>query len=107
MKAYGGVDAWIHIFLTSALAGGEWPASRPYSFDWRLGGPQSRSGRGEIKILDPTGTRTPAPRSSQPLVSRYTDCYPGSYIYCTVLAVLVTFTGYTTQLVTLFYCRLC
>jgi hypothetical protein len=28
MKAYGGVDVQIHIFLTSALAGGEWSASR-------------------------------------------------------------------------------
>jgi hypothetical protein len=32
MKAYGGVDVWIHIFLTSALAGGEWPASHPCHF---------------------------------------------------------------------------
>jgi hypothetical protein len=24
LKAYGGVDVWIHNFLTSALAGGEW-----------------------------------------------------------------------------------
>jgi hypothetical protein len=32
MKAYGGVDVWIHIFLTSALAGGEWSASRPCLF---------------------------------------------------------------------------
>jgi hypothetical protein len=32
-----------------------------------LGGPQSQSGRfGEVKILDPTGTRTPTPRSSSP-----------------------------------------
>jgi hypothetical protein len=29
MKAYGGVDVQIHIFVTSALAGGEWSASRP------------------------------------------------------------------------------
>jgi hypothetical protein len=29
MKAYGGVDVQIHIFLTSALVGGEWSASRP------------------------------------------------------------------------------
>jgi hypothetical protein len=28
MKAYGGVDVEIHIFLTSALVGGEWSASR-------------------------------------------------------------------------------
>jgi hypothetical protein len=27
MKAYGGVDVQIHIFLTSALVGGEWSAS--------------------------------------------------------------------------------
>jgi hypothetical protein len=29
MKAYGRVDVQIHIFLTSALVGGEWSASRP------------------------------------------------------------------------------
>jgi hypothetical protein len=72
-----GVDVQIHIFLTSALAGGEWSASRTgrftpggksprYPLD-RLGGPQSRSARrGEEKILDPTGTRTVTPRSSSP-----------------------------------------
>jgi hypothetical protein len=30
MKAYGGVDVWMHIFLISA--GGEWSASRPCRF---------------------------------------------------------------------------
>jgi hypothetical protein len=30
MKAYGGVDVWIHIFLTSALAGGEWQGTREF-----------------------------------------------------------------------------
>jgi hypothetical protein len=29
MKAYGGVDVQIHAFLTLALVGGEWSASRP------------------------------------------------------------------------------
>jgi hypothetical protein len=29
MNAYGGVDVYIHIILTSALAGGEWSASHP------------------------------------------------------------------------------
>jgi hypothetical protein len=29
MKKYGRVDVWIHVFLTSALVGGEWSASRP------------------------------------------------------------------------------
>jgi hypothetical protein len=38
-----------------------------YTLDRRLGGPQNRSGRrGEQTILDPTGTRTPTPRSSSP-----------------------------------------
>jgi hypothetical protein len=32
MKAYAGVDVWIHIFLTSALAGGEWSVSRTCRF---------------------------------------------------------------------------
>jgi hypothetical protein len=31
-----------------------------------LSGPQSRSGRDEVKILNPTGTRIPIPRSSSP-----------------------------------------
>jgi hypothetical protein len=31
MKVYGEVAVYIHIFLTLALAGGEWSASRPYS----------------------------------------------------------------------------
>jgi hypothetical protein len=32
MKAYGGVNIQIHIFLTSALAGGEWSVSLPCHF---------------------------------------------------------------------------
>jgi hypothetical protein len=32
MKAYEGVDVYVHIFFTSALAGGEWSASRPGRF---------------------------------------------------------------------------
>jgi hypothetical protein len=41
--------------------------SPQYPLDRRLGGPQNRSGRfGEVKILTPTGTRTPTPRSSSP-----------------------------------------
>jgi hypothetical protein len=67
MKAYGGVDVWIHIFLTSALAEGECSASRPEDMDMSLGGPQSRSGRfEEEKIIYPTGTRTPIPQASSP-----------------------------------------
>jgi hypothetical protein len=29
MKACGGLDVYIHIFMTSSLAGGEWSSSRP------------------------------------------------------------------------------
>jgi hypothetical protein len=32
MIAYGGVDVQINIFMTLALAGGEWSASRPGRF---------------------------------------------------------------------------
>jgi hypothetical protein len=32
MKSYGGVDVQTLVFLTSALYGGEWSASRPGSF---------------------------------------------------------------------------
>jgi hypothetical protein len=81
MKACVGVDVYIHILLISALAGGEggeWSASRPDRLTPRervprthwIGGcvdPQSRSGRrGERKILDRPGTRTPIPLSSSP-----------------------------------------
>jgi hypothetical protein len=63
-----GVDVYVHIFF-SVLVGGEWSASRScrftpgerarYLLDMRLGGPQSRSGRGgEEKIIVPTGTPT-------------------------------------------------
>jgi hypothetical protein len=32
MKVYGGVDIYIHIFLTSVLDGGEWSSSRRCRF---------------------------------------------------------------------------
>jgi hypothetical protein len=68
----------------SALVGDRLSASRPCRFtpggrkplNRSLGGPQRLSGQyGEVKILDPTGTRTPAsqfPRAA----SRFTDCKP-------------------------------
>jgi hypothetical protein len=32
MNTYGGMDVYIHVFLTSALVEGEWSASRPCRF---------------------------------------------------------------------------
>jgi hypothetical protein len=63
------VDVYIHVFLTSALVGDEWSASRLCRFTpgeralgTLIGGwvdPQILSGRhGEVKILEPTRTRT-------------------------------------------------
>jgi hypothetical protein len=70
-------------FLTSALVGGEWSASRPcrvtlfprkrapwYSLDRRLSGSQSQSGRYGESLL---GLEL-RPHSRQALASRYTEC---------------------------------
>jgi hypothetical protein len=44
-----------------------------YPLDRRLGGSHGRFGQyGEVKILDPTGTRFPAPLQS--VAIRYADC---------------------------------
>jgi hypothetical protein len=64
----------MHVFLTSALVGGEWSASRPCRFTLRERYPDiqwigARFGRrGKEQILDPTGTRSPARTQS------YTEC---------------------------------
>ena len=80
MKAYREVEVKVDSFLTLALDGGDWLASRRDHFstgkeflcllDRRLCGPQSRSGRfGELKNLLPlTGIRTPR-RPARSLVS--------------------------------------
>jgi hypothetical protein len=67
MKAHGAVDVEIHIFLTSALDGGEWSASLPGHFTpgerdpythWIGGWVGPRASLDDVeKILDPTETR--------------------------------------------------
>jgi hypothetical protein len=76
MKAYGGVDLYIHIFLTSSLVGGEWSASRPGCIipgerapgtHWIRGWVDPRACLDDFeKILGPTGTQTPTLQSSSP-----------------------------------------
>jgi hypothetical protein len=76
MKTYEEVGVEIQIFLTSALAGGEWSTSRPGCFTPEERAPgthciggwvDSREGLDDVeKILDTTESRTPLPRSSSP-----------------------------------------
>jgi hypothetical protein len=78
MKTYWDVELYLHTFLTSAVDGGEWSASRPghfiprgknprYPLDRMLGGSQSPSGRNggreKIPSLPLPGIE---PRSSSP-----------------------------------------
>jgi hypothetical protein len=58
MKEYGEVDVWIHIFLTSAVVGGEWSASRRGRFSpgerapgthWIVGWVVPRTGLDDIE----------------------------------------------------------
>jgi hypothetical protein len=80
MKVYMGVHIEIHIFLTSALFGSEWSASRPSRFTpgthWIGGWVGPRAGRDDVekrKILTLLGLEL-HPSVVQPVVSRYTDC---------------------------------
>jgi hypothetical protein len=68
------VDVYIHIFLTSAIAGGEWSAShtglftpgeRAPSTHWIGGWVHPRADLDDVeKILDPTRIQIPTPQSS-------------------------------------------
>jgi hypothetical protein len=82
MKAYGGID----IFLTSALAGGDWSASRPGLFTpdthWIGGWVDPRAGLEDVE----SRKSCPYPDLNsdfsvvQPIASRYTDyAIPGSH----------------------------
>jgi hypothetical protein len=92
MKTYGGLDVYIHVFLTSALAGGDWSASRPGRFTpgerpaprtrWIGGWLNPRSGLDDVKkrkfltLLGPELRPLGCPARSQSL---YRLCYFGSY----------------------------
>jgi hypothetical protein len=87
MKAYGEEGVYIHIFLTSALAGGEWSASCPGRFTpgthWIGGWVGPRAGLDDVekrKFLTLTGLDLrplgcPARRQSL-----YRLRYPGSFL---------------------------
>jgi hypothetical protein len=83
MKAYGGVDVYIHIFLTSALVEGEWSASRPGRFTqgmspdihWIGGWVGPSAGLDVVEkreFLTLPGLEL-RPSVFQPVASRYTD----------------------------------
>jgi hypothetical protein len=84
MKAYGGIDVWIHTFLTSALDGGEWSGSRPCCFTpgerapgthWIGGWVDPRAGLDDVekrKFLTYRDSNSD-PSVVQPVSSRYTD----------------------------------
>jgi hypothetical protein len=81
MKEYGGVDVWIHIFLTLALVGGEWSVSRSGRFTPRLRATSNYWIGGWVgprAILDEVEKRKFLTLRYlsviQPVASHYTDC---------------------------------
>jgi hypothetical protein len=85
MKMYWGAQVQLHIFLTSALDGGEWSASRAGRFTPRVTSPGTRWIGGWVgprASLDTVSKRKiPSPHREsnsdhpivQPVASRYTD----------------------------------
>jgi hypothetical protein len=84
MKMYGGVDVYIHILLTSTIAGGELSASCPshlhpgksswYPLDRRMGEHQNRSGYMERRKIMSHWDSNPDPLVAQPIASHFTNC---------------------------------
>jgi hypothetical protein len=85
MKAYKGVDVYIHVFLTSALVGGEWSPSRTSRFTPRertpsthlIGGwvgPTTNLDNLEKRKFLTLPNSKPKPFVVQPIASWYTNC---------------------------------
>jgi hypothetical protein len=84
-RRIGGVEVWLHAFLTSALDGGEWSALRPGRFTSREKAPSTHwigGWVGSRAVLDavvkrkiPSLRRESNPRTPvvQPVVQHYTD----------------------------------
>jgi hypothetical protein len=97
MKAYGVVDVYIHVFLTSATVGGEWSASRPGRFTsveapgvhWIRGwlGPRTGLDDAEEKEISPIPGLELRPLGRP--ASRYTACTISAALF------IITFLGFS------------
>jgi hypothetical protein len=120
MKAYRGVDVYVHIFLTSALAGGEWSASRPGRFisgeravgtHFVGGWVDPRAGLNDvekIKFFTLPGLELD-PSVVHPVASRYTDYAipaPVIKIYKIFKLLLFIFVNFNIILILIFYIHL-
>jgi hypothetical protein len=92
MDMYGGVGVYIHIFLTLALVGGEWSASRPCRFTpgthWIGGWVDPRATLNDVekrKFLTLPGDSNSDPLVVQPVASRYTDYVIPAPLYANTL----------------------
>jgi hypothetical protein len=74
------VDVWVHVFLTSAVVGSDWSASRPshspsgthWIGSWV--GPRTGPDEEERSKSFPYRDSNSDPSAMQPVTSRYTDC---------------------------------
>jgi hypothetical protein len=114
MKTYRGVDVWIHIFLTSALVGGEWSASRPCPFTpgtHFIGGwVDPRAGLDDMekwKFFTLQGLELPLPLVVQPVASRYTDWAIPAYYTDMKNAYISTSVGGVRMLLCTQLCMMC
>jgi hypothetical protein len=100
MKAYEGVDIETHVFLTSALGGGEWSASRPCRFTpgerasgthWIGGWVDPRAGLDDVekrKFFTLPGLELRPLSRQDRSQSLYRLCYPSS-IFCLVSYLMI------------------